>query len=224
LIGQLFFYADVLNHTEKITERKNQSFFYRDLIVVRETALKDEKLKEILTKADLERLNRLLEETKLAFDEGKYSDVERLLTQIQEEIETKRSELATLAVLRKGARNFFQRYWVEILIFLFISGIVGFFLYKRTRTVLLKRKVRKLKAEKQAILGLIKETQIKRFKQNKISELVYNLRMKKFKEKLKGIKTDLPVLEAELLQRQAIQKKIKQKISKEPEKTKKPYF
>ena len=63
---------------------------------------------------------------------------------------------------------------------------------------LLKRKIRNLKAEEKILMALMKRTQIERFKQNKISGLVYNIRMKKFEEKLNRIKEDLPVLEKRL--------------------------
>ena len=44
----------------------------------------------------------------------------------------------------------------------------------------------------------MKGAQIERFKENKISNLVYNIRIKKFEEKLNAIKEELPVLEKRL--------------------------
>ena len=41
----------------------------------------------------------------------------------------------------------------------------------------------------------MKKTQTERFKENKISGLVYNIRIKKYEERLGTIKQDLPVLE-----------------------------
>lgn len=55
-----------------------------------------------------------------------------------------------------------------------------------------------MKAEETALNDLIKKTQSERFKENKISGLVYNIRMKKYEEKLQEIKEELPVLEERL--------------------------
>jgi hypothetical protein len=45
------------------------------------------------------------------------------------------------------------------------------------------------------------------FKKNKISGLVYNIRMKKFKEKIQKIKQELPTLESQLKKLKTIKKK-----------------
>jgi uncharacterized protein (DUF2164 family) len=77
--------------------------------------------------------------------------------------------------------------------------VVGVYYSTRgIRRKLLKKKIHKLKVEQKIVVGLLKKTQIERFKQNKISGLVYNIRMKKFEEKLNTIKEDLPVLEKRL--------------------------
>ena len=56
-----------------------------------------------------------------------------------------------------------------------------------------------MKIERRVLVDLMKKTQIERFKENKISELVYNIRMKKYKEKLQNIKQELPVLEKRII-------------------------
>ena len=53
-----------------------------------------------------------------------------------------------------------------------------------------------MKIEEQVLANLMKKAQVERFKENKISGLVYNIRMKKYEEKLNDIKQELPVLEA----------------------------
>lgn len=63
----------------------------------------------------------------------------------------------------------------------------------------MKRKIKKMKIERRVLVDLMKKTQIERFKENKISELVYNIRMKKYKEKLQNIKQELPVLEKRII-------------------------
>lgn len=62
----------------------------------------------------------------------------------------------------------------------------------------LKNSIRKKKAEEVALKGLMKKAQEERFKKNKLSGLVYNIRMEKYEEKLNQIKEELPVLEKRL--------------------------
>jgi len=55
-----------------------------------------------------------------------------------------------------------------------------------------------MKTEEQVLTNLMKKAQTERFKENKISEFVYNIRMKKYQERLQEIKEELPVLEERL--------------------------
>jgi len=51
-------------------------------------------------------------------------------------------------------------------------------IYKNVASRGLKEKIKKMKIERKAVFGLIKKTQQERFKDNKISELIYKIRMK----------------------------------------------
>lgn len=75
----------------------------------------------------------------------------------------------------------------------------------------MKNKIKKMKAEQKVLLSLMKKAQTERFKQNKISELVYNIRMKKYREKLDHIKEELPVLETRVRKEVKKKKVVKKK-------------
>ena len=55
----------------------------------------------------------------------------------------------------------------------------------------------------------MRKAQTERFKQNKISKLIYNIRMKKYQEKLQKIRQELPVLESRLTKKIKQEQKIK---------------
>ncbi len=55
-----------------------------------------------------------------------------------------------------------------------------------------------MKVESRVLVDLMKQAQNKRFKDNKISALVYKARIKKYKERLREIKGQLPVYKARL--------------------------
>jgi hypothetical protein len=74
----------------------------------------------------------------------------------------------------------------------------GYYSSKFIKRRLLKRKIHGMRIESKVLLGLMKKAQTERFKENKISGLVYNIRIKKYEERLGIIKEDLPILEARL--------------------------
>ena len=85
-----------------------------------------------------------------------------------------------------------------IITLLIILGIISYFGYKRFEKRLLINKIRKMKTEEQVLNELMKKTQTERFKENKISGLVYNIQMEKYRVRLQEIKEELPVLEERL--------------------------
>jgi len=181
-------YADVLLYTNDIQNRKTTAFFLFDKINIEESKLIGASNE---TKA-------IFEQAKTAFSEERYSDTEKLLEDFNVAVEKEKSEASILAGIKRGAKNFFQRYWIYIIIFLIVISVAGYFTYKRFEKKLLINKIRKMKTEGKVLNDLMKKTQTERFKENKISEQVYDIRMKKYEERTQEIKQELPVLEERL--------------------------
>ncbi|MBT3404800.1 hypothetical protein HN832_02290 [archaeon] len=112
-----------------------------------------------------------------------------------EEIST---EASITSSLKKNVANFIGRNWFYVLIFLIFISIGAYFGYKKFRVRLLRNKVAEYLAKQSSLIFLIKKTQKERFKEGKISGLIYNIRMKKYKEKMAQIKRELPVINARL--------------------------
>ena len=96
----------------------------------------------------------------------------------------------------KSVRDSVFSMWFNIVLLVLVLSSFGYFLYKRIKLRLIKFKIRKMKADERALVELEKKTQEDRFKNNKISGLIYDIRMKKYKEKLSKIKAELPILES----------------------------
>lgn len=197
-------YADVLFYTEDIKARKEKAFLLIDEIVLEESKI-NPKEGELYSEALFspgeevsEETKQILENAKIAFQEDRYQDAENLLEEFRVALEQEKAELSTLSGIKKGAKNFFQRYWIHIIIALILLSAIGYFTYKKFEKRLTKKKIRKMKAEKEVLINLMKKVQLERFEENKISGLVYNIRMKKYQERLQEIKQELPVLEARL--------------------------
>jgi hypothetical protein len=197
-------YSEVIKYTNEIKLRQEQAILLKDKIAVQENEI--ENLKGELYNVGLfsseeinnEKSKELLVEIKAAFKDERFTDAEELLIELRDLIETEKEKAGTVASLRIGASNFFQRYWLFILILLVALGFGGFYFYKNMNIKTIKKEIRKMKAEKQILKGLMKKAQTERFKENKISGIVYNIRMKKYKEKLNEIKGNLPILESRL--------------------------
>ncbi|MDO8622881.1 MAG: hypothetical protein Q7R52_01440 [archaeon] len=181
-------YSDVLVYTDDIKKRKDTAFLLYDKIIIEQNNLNglSEQTKGIFLQA------------KTAFYEERYNDAEKLLSDFNNAVEKEKADVSTLSGIQIGAKNFFQRYWVYIIISLIVLGIAGYFTYKKFEKKLLRDKINRMRAEERAINELMKKTQTERFKENKISGLVYNIRMKKYEERLGEIKEELPVLEERL--------------------------
>ena len=82
----------------------------------------------------------------------------------------------------------------------------AFFSARKISKKLIERKIKKLKLEQSVLINLIKEAQYKRFKTKEIPEIIYNIRMNKYNNRIDEIKSILPVLEPKLM---AMNKKFK---------------
>jgi hypothetical protein len=178
-------YANVLIYTNEIEDREATAYFLLDKLAVAE-----KKLNEASNATQA-----IFSQAKIAFSEERYDDTENLLTELNIAIEKEKANASILSGIKNGTKNFFQRYWVYIIILLILFGIGVFLLYRIFEKRLLKNKIKKMRIEKKVLNDLMKELQIKRFKENSISGLVYNIRMNKYKERLQEIQEKLPVLE-----------------------------
>jgi len=226
-------YDDVIFYTDQIKEREDRIFtLYDSLITAKITLLQDEGLEKSITGSVTllestnetieevlflptlaegidEETKRLFNELSIAFYEDR-DDTEDLLMEFRNHLESKRLESATFNTLTNNTKIFVQRTWYFILLFLALFGTVGYLSYKKIDKRNLKKKIEKMRLDNKVILGLMKKTQIERFKENKISELIYNIRIKKYGGRLKEIKEKLPILETKLKKPEMRLKKLKE--------------
>jgi len=183
-------YSNVIEYTNKINQRLPIAFSIYDNLNVAEKNINDNRISE--------KTKQLLEKAKTAFYEDRYDDAKILIEELKAQIEKDKSKNSGILGLRKNALNFFQRYWLFILITAIVVGVIAYFSYRTIEITLLKNKIKKMKAQKIILSQLIINNQTERFKENKISALVYNIRDKKYKDSLHEIEQELPVLEARL--------------------------
>lgn len=186
-------YSDVYKLTNEIDSRKEQAFLLNDMIT-----LKNNELSSIDSSIVSVNTRNLLESAKTAFAEERYNETQSLLDQFQVSLEKDQEKSSTLSGITAGTKNFVQRYWVGILVCLCIFVWLFSVFFRKYRISSLKRRIEKMNFENKALKEIVQKTQTERFKDNKISALIYNIRMKKYQERESEIKETLPVLEEEL--------------------------
>ncbi len=186
-------YADVLSYTDEIKQRREKAFLLMDEITIEENkmSLKENNFLSNETK-------HILENAEIAFHEDRFQDAEKLIIEFRTAFEQKKAESSSLLGIGEGGKNFFQRYWIYLIILLIVFVFGGYFIYKKFEKKIIKTKIKKMKAEEEVLTNLMKKVQEDRFKKNTISGLVYNIRMKKYQERLQEIKQELPVLESRI--------------------------
>lgn len=189
-----FTYTGVLEYTQEIAARKQKAYGLLDSIEALE--IKVQEYKEQLV--DISEANTLLENTRIAFENERYDEAEAMLAEANSNLENKKAELTTLNVMVRSGKNLFVKNWRALTIFAVVLIIIGFFSWKKIKAKNLRKKIKRLKAEKEALVNLLKKAQTQRYKEGKISGLVYNVRTERYNKKLDDIKEMLPSLEAML--------------------------
>jgi hypothetical protein len=189
-----FSYENVLVHTQKITERKDQAFLLRDTIRALEIKLE----KGTIGEENAKELSSLLEEAKNAFDNERYEETEALLINFSEELENKKIEESTLNATIKASRGFIEKNWPQLLIFLIIISVISWYVWKRVEKKRLKSTLERMRQEMTTLKKLMKRTQEERFSKGTLSGLIYNIRMDTYRRKMNNIKEKMPVIESQL--------------------------
>lgn len=188
-------YASVLIFTNKMKEFSSQAYMISDKISVIE---KDLVKYSSSSNINLSEVDIVFSQAITAFKEDRYDEANVLLDKTSQSLENAAQSSTLLASMGENAKNFFQRYKYYIAAVLAILLFLIYSFSKRMSLNRLKKKINHYKIEQKAVGNLIRDTQNERFKKNKISGLVYNIRMKKYKERLADIEETLPVLEKRL--------------------------
>ncbi len=198
-------YGSVINITENILVREGETYLVSDRILAQQVKIDTSKKTGVNVsiaqfKLDLANIAFKNERYGSAMNlvNDQYGETNNLIIQSQTALEEAIAINSQTINLRLVSMNFFRRYWVGILIFFSIFAIFSLIFYKKIRLFNLRRQVDKLHSEKQALHNLLITAQKERFVENKISGLVYNVRLKNYQDRMNQIDEEIPVLEAKL--------------------------
>lgn len=187
-------YSNVVVYTKDIISRENKAFEIYDSITVIRGKIDGYSSEGI----NASEARMFLESANRSFYNDRYSDAERFIQLSRDSLDNFGSEASIVGDLKRGLTGFIERYWAFIVLALVIIVIIWKIYYRRFALKRLNRRIMSIRADQKVLMSLMKSAQEERFKENSISGLVYNVRMKKYKEKLESLKQELPVLEARL--------------------------
>jgi len=187
-------FENVIYYTDVIKKYRVDSYYLIDSINAIQKKIESYSAKG----ANVSASENLLRLTNSSFYNGQITESLTYLEQTKVQAETDMANMSSLNVLAKNAQSFFVRYIYWILLFVVVAIIAGYLSASYIRLNLLKKKIAKMESEEKVLDTLMRKTQTERYKENKISGLIYNIRMKKYQERLSEIKQDLPVLKRKL--------------------------
>jgi hypothetical protein len=186
-------YEGVLVHTNLIIESENKIYEISDSLIILEKRL------EVLNdKQDFSRAYEVFNEAKRSFEEERYEEALNKIEETKGKIEEISSEYGALAVLGTSTQSFFYRYWLQLIIFLVVVFVVYLISYKIFKKKRIKKNMIKKQIQLVALKNLMIKTQEERFKKNKISGLVYSIRMKSYQSKIENIEQELDLFEEKI--------------------------
>jgi len=191
---KLISYNDVMNYTQDIELREKKAFEIYDSISIVNKSINKYNGQGI----NVSEAEGFLGLASNSFYADRYSEAEKFIQLSRASLDKLGSEASILGDLKRGLIGFIQRYWASMLLIAIILILFGKVIYRRAQLINLNLRLKRIRVEEKVLVDLMKCAQEERFKENKISGLVYNVRMKKYKEKLEDLKQELPVLEQKL--------------------------
>lgn len=150
-------------------------------------------------------LDELYSKAETAFQKEKYADTSEFIDETYEKIDDLKIEATRLSLLYKvsqrGVKNFFKKNWKTILIIIVIFAAAAIIFYNRFAVYMLKKKIKDMKLESEALDKLMKKAQKEHFIEGKISKSTYEIKMKNYKDRKTTIEQKLPTTEENLRER-----------------------
>jgi len=185
-------YSEIFRLTQLIDFKKQQAYRIIDTISLIEE--KEKQLKE--NKVYSLEASTLLEEAKISFNEERYDEVEAYLKEVDIKLDKASSEKKRVKELITLGKNFFEKYWWQVIFSIVILVIITPITVKKIRIMSARKKLQSLNLELQTINKLFKRAQEDCFKDRNISEATYKIRVERYRIRMTEIKHTIPVLES----------------------------
>ncbi len=189
-------YALTLGKAGLISQRKSQAYNISDSIRAAWLGIEDLESAGLNSTIAVEFLN----ESAYAFNNERYEESERLVSRAYSEIANAKAEATLVGVmLRSAGDNLISSVKTNaaaIILALAAMIPVAYFALNRAAMIRAKNTAREMEIEMKVLVGLMKRAQSDHFEKGTMTRDTYEIRIKKFKERVIEIKRMLPVLRA----------------------------
>ncbi len=200
-------YKGVFDLTGAIHSRKERAYHILDLMAV----TGEEIAKYGENNMTVQKSILSLDKAAKAFQDERYEEAESNIADANTELQEASTESQRVKKLLDLGKNFFVRYWWQIIFVLIMLSIATLIIANKIRVKLARSKLEGMKKELEALNSMIKKAQEDRFKAKTLTEKGYKLKVEGYLEKIAEIKHTIPVLESIILGNKKIIEKDKKK-------------
>jgi hypothetical protein len=188
-----FGYSDVAEQYQRLKSRYDLSYEISDSIFALERRISDHS-----DYAATSGSSDSLDAAKSAFGEERYEDAASYVQEGNARLDEGIAGASNLRLLAARSRDFVDENKYYMLAALFVLVVFMLLLWSLLARRKLLVEIGKLKAEQKAIKSLMKGIQVQRFQKNLMSKSSYDIRLRKYRERLNEIDRRIPVLESKL--------------------------
>jgi len=187
-------YTVVLKMAQLISFIKKEKIEFLDRLEL----IKDKELEFQTKKVDTYAGQALIQQSRKAFVNDQLKEAQALLEQADAELGKANAEKERQKGLAYLSKNFFLKYWWQIILVMCILSVVSPYLAKRIIKKRRQQKLARLREELGQTQELIKKLQRDCFIEKKISTETYKKKAVRYEERMAEIKHTIPVIEAQL--------------------------
>jgi len=189
-------YELVIEKTRLISERKLQAYNISDSLRALELGIKELEALNL----NISKVRELLNKSMTTFQEERYEEAEELIEEAYAELNSKRAEATIVQVriraVRENIISFVRENWLHLIIGIASSSAIGYIIYNRIMIIRTKNQIKDLGIEQEVLKNLMKRAQSDYFQKRTLTRGSYEIKIKKYKERMLETKELLPVLKA----------------------------
>jgi hypothetical protein len=186
-------YTTVIKDTENI-----RAIYLSAIKAQDELTVFREYINEINDSIDLSQATQSINAVEISFSEERFEDTLRLINEAYSKVSELSAQQTTIKLFydatSRSIKSFFVNNWKRLSLIGVILVFVLIISWKTLKKIKIRREINYLISQKQALNSLIKKLQNDYFKVKKISETEYTVKTEKFKEMIRDIDRQLPLL------------------------------
>ena len=186
-----FQYGDVAEYYKDLKSRYDRTYEISDSIYALEKRMSDY--------PEFSNASEHLESAKSAFAQEKYDEAEKSVQVGNADLDENMARASNLNLLASRGYGFFEDRKYEIVSVFILSCLAGVFFWSFLRKRKLEAKIRLMKSERKVLQSLMRDVQVRRFEKKSMSRSSYDIRVRKYRERLSEIGRTLPVLESKVM-------------------------